>query len=195
MATRKGPATDRRVARTHDALRAALIALILERGWDQTSVQDVCDRANVGRSTFYEHFDNKEKLLVSGLGDLHDALRRQETTPGRPPAAAFGFTRGLIEHAYENQRLFRAVIGKRSGLTVQRHFRQLLIRLVGEDLATSGIPAPRRESVTHYIAGALFELLTWWVDSRCSLAPQELDAIFHELTQPVLCLPLRWAGR
>lgn len=96
-----------------------------------------------------------------------------------------GFARGLIEHAYENQRLFRAVIGKRSGLVVQRGFRQLLIELVEEDLTAGGIPLARREAAVHYIVGALFELLTWWVDSRSAIAPREHEAIFRELTTPV----------
>lgn len=130
--------TDRRVARTHGALRDSLMALIIERGWDQTSVQD------------------------------------------------FGFVRGLIEHAHGNQLLFRAVIGKRSGLVVQRHFRQLLIELVAEDLAGVDLPAVRCDAAAHYIAGVLFELLTWWIDSRSPLAPRDSEAIFRELTTPVL---------
>lgn len=184
--TTKNKTADRRVARTQGALRDALIALILERGWDETSVQDVCDRANVGRSTFYAHFANKEKLLTSGFGALRQALRAQARNPAGPRVADLGFARGLIEHAYENQRLFRAVIGKRSGLAVQRGFRQLLIELVEEDLGAGGVPVARREAAAHYIAGALFELLTWWVDSRNSLAPHELERILRELTTPVL---------
>ncbi len=186
MGTARRKATDRRVARTHGALHDALITLILERGWDETSVQNVCDRANVGRSTFYAHFASKEKLLMSGFAALRQALRSQERSASEPRAPGFGFARGLIEHVHENQRLFRAVIGKRSGLVVQRRFRQLLVGLVEEDLAAASIPAARREAAAHYIAGALFELLTWWIDSRSSLAPRELETIFHELTAPVI---------
>src|SRR5512139_3251865 len=66
--------TDRRVLRTRATLREALVRLILERGWDDISVQDVCDRANVGRSTFYSHFADKEELLLAGFDDLRKAL-------------------------------------------------------------------------------------------------------------------------
>ncbi|MEW5942743.1 MAG: TetR/AcrR family transcriptional regulator [Pseudomonadota bacterium] len=177
---------DRRVARTQGALREALIALILERGWDETSVQDVCDRANVGRSTFYTYFASKEKLLISGFAELRKALRALERSPTEPGAPLFGFIRGLIEHVGEHQRLFRAVIGKRSGIVIQRRFRQFLIDLVKEDLVAGGIPAARRDAAAHYIAGALFELLTWWVDSRSALAPHDLEAVFRDLTTPAL---------
>lgn len=61
------PKTNRRVQRTRRRLREALIALVLERGWERTTVQDVCDRADVGCSTFYLHFQSKEKLLTQAL--------------------------------------------------------------------------------------------------------------------------------
>ncbi|MBI2752103.1 MAG: TetR/AcrR family transcriptional regulator [Betaproteobacteria bacterium] len=184
--TRAGKTSDRRVARTHGALREALISLISERGWDAISVQDVCDRANIGRSTFYAHFASKEKLLISGFDELRRALRAQAGMASDARTWPFGFVRGLIEHAHENQRLFRAVIGKRSGLVVQRHFRHLLIELVAEELTDDGIAMIRRDAAAHYIAGALFELLNWWIDSRSPLAPSELEAMFRELTTPVL---------
>ena len=177
--------TDRRVERTHELLLDALIALILERGWDEITVQDVCDRANVGRSTFYMHFANKEKLLLSGFDALHRTLRAQ-VGASEARDRTFGFVRGLVEHVHESQRLFRAVVGKRSGLAVQRRFRQLLIQLTGEDLAVAGIVPKRREAATHFLAGALFELLTWWVDTRTPLAPREMEVLFLDLTKPVL---------
>src|SRR6478672_13286337 len=55
---------DRRPARTVSALRTALIELMLEKHYDTITVQDIIDRANVGRSTFYSHFRDKEDLLV-----------------------------------------------------------------------------------------------------------------------------------
>lgn len=52
----------------------------------------------------------------------------------------------------------------------------------------------RRAAGAHYLAGALFELLTWWIDTRSSLAPRELETIFHELTAPVYSV-LRGIGK
>lgn len=185
MAATKKKATDRRVARTYTALREALIELILERGWDEIGVQDICDRANVGRSTFYMHFSCKDKLLNSAFGDLRKELRAQEKLSDEQHAPVFGIAHGLVGHVHENKRLFRAVIGKRSSLVVQRRFRQLVIDLVEEGFAASDIPAARHAAAAHYIAGALFELLTWWVDSRSPLTPDELEKVFRELSTPV----------
>jgi len=183
----KLPSTaDRRVRRTRRALRDALIALILERGWDGFSVQDVCDRADVGRSTFYTHFADKEDLVGGGFEDLRRALRAQLAASGDAPARPLGFSRGLIEHAHEQQRLFRALIGKRSGQLVQKKFRELVLDLVREDLATTLAPGPRRDGASAFVAGAFVELLTWSLEAKSAMAPDEVDGLFHELAGPVL---------
>lgn len=175
---------DRRVQRTRRALRDALIELILKRGWEETSVQDVCDHADVGRSTFYVHFADKEDLLVSGFDELRKALRAHGAGASDP--RTLGFARGLIEHTYENRRLFRAVVGKRSGQVVQNRFRQLLITLVEEDLAKLMPAGPRLDASANYIAGALFQLVIWWHETRNPLEPDDVATIFEQLTTAVL---------
>lgn len=170
---RGGRTADRRVTRTRRQLRDALLALILERGWDDVSVQDVCDRADVGRSTFYTHFADKEELLLSGFDQLKAAMR--SLADGRTP---LGFARPLIEHAAENLRLFRALVGKRSGQAMQRRFRAIVIDLVTDDLAH--LPAgPKREAVAHALAGAFLELLLWWIEGRTTLTAADLAATFE----------------
>ncbi len=177
---------DRRVRRTRRALREALIALMLERGWDSVSVQDICDRAEVGRSTFYTHFADKEELLVGGFNDLRQTLRAglAQSSASRAPLR---FARGMIDHAHENQRLFRALVGKRSGQVVLRRFRELIVDLVREDLIvlheSSG---PTMGAAVHFIAGAFLELLTWWLDTRNSLQPSDVERLFLQMATPAI---------
>jgi AcrR family transcriptional regulator len=186
----KLPSTaDRRVQRTRRALRDALTALILERGWEGFSVQDVCDRADVGRSTFYTHFADKEELVGGALEDLGKALRAQLAGSGQ--AGPLPFSRGLIEHAHEQRRLFLAIVGKKSGHVVQRRFRELVLSLVREDLAGVLASGPRRDAVVAFVAGAFFELLTWSLEAKSAIAPAEVDALFHELVDPVLAAEAR----
>lgn len=181
----KPPNTDdRRVLRTRQALREALVALILERGWDEVSVQQVCDRANIGRSTFYTHFADKEELLIGTLDDLRKGLR--QLSPIQPGGRPLGFVRGVVEHAHEQRRLFRAVIGRRSGHVIQLRFRQVLLALVHEDLAAIGPSGPYLDAAARYVAGALAETLTWWVDTRNSFQAADVEKFFMDLTGPVL---------
>jgi AcrR family transcriptional regulator len=186
-------APDRRVQRTHRLLTEALVELILERGWDAVSVQELCERADVGRATFYTHFADKEDLLVGGLDALGAFIRKQAPiASGSKPLA---FARGIIDHAEEQRRLFRAVVGKRSGQIVQNHFRQLLIRLVREDLEYLAPGHPRLDVTVRYVAGAFFELLSFWLEARTELGPEELETEFHRLTQPVLAVLAESAPR
>ncbi|MBO0803611.1 MAG: TetR/AcrR family transcriptional regulator [Nocardiopsaceae bacterium] len=62
------PGTDRRVRRTRALLHQALIELILEKGYGRITVQDILDRADVGRSTFYSHYRDKDALLLDNGG-------------------------------------------------------------------------------------------------------------------------------
>jgi len=177
--------TDPRVQRSRQRLHAALVALILERGWDRVTVHAVCRRARVGRSTFYVHFADKEDLLIGGLDHVRDELRRQLRAT-RGPRPAFGFVRGLIRHADASRRLFRAVIGKRSGLAVQRRFREVVLALMHDELHDRAIASPDRNAVARFLAGAFVELLIGWVDGQSDASAGELEHQFVRLATPVV---------
>ena len=177
---------DRRSLRTRSALRDALLDLIVERGWDDIAVQDLCERANIGRSTFYTHYTNKDALLVGSLDDLRGYLRQARREGGAAgERATFGFALGLIEHAHEQRRLFRTLVGRRSGYVVQQRFREMVIKLVGEELPAGNAPGLPRTAAQRWIAGAFVELLGWWIEQRSPLPPPELAAMFESLAQPV----------
>jgi AcrR family transcriptional regulator len=175
---------DARTQRSRERLFQALVALILERGWDRVSVRAVCARAGVGRSTFYVHFADKEEALVGGLDLVRDAMKgRGRGTPERP----FGFVRELIDHADGSRRMFRAVIGKRAGLAVQRRFREVVRQLVMEELPAHRVPAAQQEVTARFLAGALVELLIGWLDERGGpRTATEVEEVFARLARPVL---------
>lgn len=180
-------AADRRVLRTRQALRDALVALLLERGWDALTVQDVCERANVGRSTFYVHFADKEELLISGFADLRAALRGGAARPRKDEARRpLAFTRGLLEHVSENRRLFRALVGKRSALVVQRQFRRTVLDLVKEDLELVSSRRVPLDAAAHYLTGALVEVITWWLEGHGDIPVDDVERMLETLSGAVL---------
>ena len=177
---------DRRSQRTRHALREALIQLIGERGWDAVAVQDLCERANVGRSTFYSHFPNKDALLLGGLEDLRAEIGRQarsQASSSRLSTSGFRFSLGLIEHAHQQRRVFRGLIGRRSGYVVQQRFREMVVRLVTDELPVSTGKLPRA-AVARALAAAFVELLAWWVEQRSPMPPAEPALRFDELSRP-----------
>jgi AcrR family transcriptional regulator len=181
---------DRRIQRTRRALRDALVALIAERGWDGFGVQELCDRADVARSTFYTHFADKEELVAGSFEDLRRAIRAQAAArPDRPGPLAF--SRGLLEHGREQRRIFLAIVGKRSGLFVYRKFRELVVDLVREDLEPTLPPGPQRSALVAFVAGGFLELLTWSLETRSPPSTEETDALFQAFVGPVLAAASR----
>src|SRR5215216_6649589 len=129
---------DRRVERTQRLLREALFSLILEKGFEALTVQEIIERADVGRATFYAHFDNKEDLLVSGLDRLLESLKGRQREAlargGGVDQMVFAFSRDLFAHAEEHRELFRAMVGKESGAAIQRLWHKMLLDLVRQDV-------------------------------------------------------------
>lgn len=181
---------DRRIERTEETLRQALVSLIRERGFEHLTVQDIIDRANVGRATFYAHFDNKDALLASGFDQLRDALRTAQRAAlartGPVEHRLFAFTREVFAHTDAHRDLFRMMVGRRSGAAVQRILHKLIGDLVRRDLEAVADRLPEnapREALVQFMTGALFGLLMWWVEGkRRPMDVDEVNALFRRLT-------------
>lgn len=185
---------DRRVQRTQQLLREALFSLIQEKGFENLSVQDIIDRANVGRATFYAHFDNKEDLLLSGFDALRASLRRRQrdafSSQSSIDERVFAYSRDLLSHVHEYRHLFRAMSGKRSGAAVQTVLHRLTIDLVRDDLRamTDGLDSARaiNDAVVEFIAGGLFGLMMWWLSGKARLTVEELNTLFRRFAIPAV---------
>jgi len=189
---------DRRVQRTRQALLNALLALVREKGFEALSVQDIIDRANVGRATFYAHFENKDDLLLSGLEDFRTAIKDHQRRLLQEAAGsgerAFLFSHELFDHVNAHRDVFGAMVGKHSGAVVQRVFQKILVELVREEVRAMG---PREgddsmpvEAVVQHIAGGLWGLLSWWIDARRRPSVEDVSKVFQRLaTSAVNALP------
>src|SRR5436309_12705433 len=135
----KAKKMDRRVQRTRQLLQDALIAMVIEKGYDATTVQDITVRAKVGRAPFYAHFPDKQTLLTSRLEDLRGLLtERRRQAPGTR-----GVSLAMLEHARRHLPLYRAIVGRESGaFSVQRIHRTLadLAELALKALGLTGAP-------------------------------------------------------
>jgi AcrR family transcriptional regulator len=190
---------DRRVQRTQQLLRGALLSLIQEKGFEALTVQDIIDRANVGRATFYAHFDNKDDLLISGFEGLRTSLKERQrealSRGGGVDERVFAFSYELFAHANDHRDVFRAMVGKQSGAAVQQLLHKVAVDLVRADVkaivsrsAGNGIPT---EALVQFIAGGLFGLLMWWMDGRMRLSVEQVNAIFRGLAIPAMKAALR----
>ena len=186
--------TDRRVRRTQQLLEQALLSLIKEKAFESISVQEIIDRANVGRATFYEHYDNKEDLLQSGFDGLEARLKERQREAlacgSNLDERLFAFSHELLAHAYEHRDVFPAMVGKRGGAVIQHVLRKLLVGLVREDVKSGtpkeGANSVPAEAIVQFLANGLFGLLVWWLNGRMRLSVEDVNAIFRQLAVPAV---------
>lgn len=188
---------DRRVQRTRALLLSALLDLLVERGYEELSVQDIVDRANVGRSTFYTHFLDKRELLLSGVEQLQTLVAGQHAGgDGAAPQREqlLRFSRPLLLHIEGNMRFCRALLGPRGGAVVEPHFQRMLGDLVRAELRVcvpaGATPVVPLDAVVPYIVSAFIGLLRWWMEQPNRSSAEELDRQFRALALPALAAAL-----
>lgn len=180
-----GVTTDRRVRRTRHLLIEALIQLIIERGYEELSVQEILDRADVGRSTFYAHFRDKDDLLYATFERLRTVLGLPAAGDPLPDLATLSLT--LFRHTDGQGALYRAMAGRPSGARLILFVHELLSEYVQRHLAHRGaeMPVPVEVAAQYYVS-ALLGLLTWWLDAPRGYSAEEMDAMFRRLVEPTL---------
>ena len=182
-----GARPDRRVARSRRALKEALTDLILEQGYESVTVQDVIDRADVGRSTFYAHFLDKDDLLMAILADLE--MPAPDASRWTPDDPAFGWTLELFRHFGSGKRLFKAVASSQSGALARRETTRRLEDLARAELsrlqAGRKLDAFRLETVVRFLVGTFIGFMDWWMrEENEHLPAEQVDHTYRSLVLP-----------
>jgi AcrR family transcriptional regulator len=175
---------DVRVRRTHERLGSALVALIQEKSIDDVTVQEVLDRASVGRSTFYLHFRDKNDLLLSQLEKFLEtmstalSLRKEKSHRVVP-------VKEMFAHIGGQNKIYRALAdsGRLNDFfdLAQGYF----ARGIEQRLVESGrlLKLPQRElgARAYALAGSLLSLLRWWLARGGKESPHAMDELFHRM--------------
>jgi len=167
---RPQPTADRRVRKTQQALLGSFSQLVLGRHYDEIQVGDIAAGADVGRSTFYEHYRGKDDLLVQSMAGMLDVLARATCEPADDPALTH-----VLGHFFENRRYGRYLL---AGPPSQHVFPLLVRELadrIEERLASTPTRLPRRLAAIRTANGTLAVLRTWLAgEPECT--PEELAA-------------------
>ncbi|HEU4508533.1 MAG TPA: TetR/AcrR family transcriptional regulator [Pyrinomonadaceae bacterium] len=176
--------TDARVKRTRDALGDALIALMQEKPFETITVQEVLDRAQVSRSTFYTHYSDKDDLLMSDAEEFFEALSTALSARGEKSDRVFP-VREFFAHLSDVQPFFKALVksGKfQENMELARgHFARGIERRLSELPRGKSIPPKELPAIAFAHAGALLSLITWWIDRGMRESPAEMDELFHRI--------------
>jgi len=182
--------TDARVRRTRDALGDALVALMQEKPFETITVQDVLDRAQVSRSTFYSHYSDKDDLLMSDAEEFFESISMALSAHGDKSDRVFP-VQEFFTHLSDVQPFFKALVksGKyQENMELARgHFARGIERRLSELPRAKSIPPNQLPAIAFTHAGALLSLLTWWLDRGMRESPAEMDELFHRMVWNGVC--------
>ncbi len=177
MKAKDEKAVDRRVQKTKKYLTQALIDLILEKGYEKVTIQDIIDRANIGRSTFYTHYESKEQLLFDGHNNLNIPIFSYDScSDKRTGEITF---ENLFDHVAQNQRLAKAMLGKNSGNMILEFYRKNLASMILEQYSKYYGKSKAEQQMLRYLSdassSAVFSLLQSWVEDGMPFTPQNMS--------------------
>ena len=193
---------DRRVRKTRKALREAMQVLMSEKGYDQVTIEELTEKADIGRTTFYLHYSAKQDLLLEQFDELLGQLVEQlsdiplsswtqqglvlpmEDHPGRPICMIF-------HHAADNEELYRLVLHGEGVDQASQRLQEMMTRAVtsffdpklGDSSETVRLQFPV-ELFGNYFAGALLGMIKWWLDEDMPYEPEEMEEIFFHMFLP-----------
>jgi AcrR family transcriptional regulator len=195
--------TDRRVHRTRELLQKALIELIGEKGYDAITIQDIVDRANIGRTTFYLHYHSKDELFISCheamvskflIAPLHLLSREELLSPDAPQGL-----KSAYQHLEDSRAMIYAIFQGKDSLLIMRQMRDWNAREIETNLRTVFAEAESTipwDVLANYLAGAQIALMHWWLEKRQPHTLENLAQTFHRLQRAVIldAFGLRVAG-
>jgi AcrR family transcriptional regulator len=173
---------DRRVLNTRNKLGDALVELMQEKSFDEITVQDVLDRAGVGRSTFYAHYSDKQDLFMS---DVEDFFRLMSTLLTRTKASRERIVpmREFLSHMADVGEFHAALVTSGKLRDVFELGQGFFVRSIKERLLLADVKMQSAEldAYAEAMAGAMFSQMMWWIDHKNLLSPEAMDALFHRM--------------
>ena len=170
---------DRRIARTRSLLQEALFKLTVDKGYAAVTVEDICREADVGRSTFYTHYPDKDCLRKATIDEHMKAMiARADDSP--PNARGFAFSGPAFRHALAAREMHRSLIGgKKPEMPEEIH--DWISGQVRRELASFGVEGRALEVTTCFVVGAFTEIMRWWLDEETNLSPADINQLFQRL--------------
>ena len=171
--------------RTRKQLQDAMLELVLEKGFDSIVIQEVTDRADLGRGTFYFHFDSKEDILWSIVEDRIHLTEKTvaESFDGILPEKPeyYGYL-NVFRHVEQNREVYRLLVSGKGSQAVADRARQYLVEETIRDIENfglyNGIGQPP-EITAQIVVGLLFSLVYWWIETPNEYSVEDMAAILY----------------
>jgi len=183
---------DSRIIRTRKALRTSLYELILERGYDDISIQHITDHADLGRATFYLHYKDKDDLLLDLMQKISDdffqTLPKEEKAEN--PYLNESALKRMFDYAEEYYDFYRVTIREKGGVVGIRY----LMQIMREQISKTFLEMDERKIETlytrdlieNYVTGALFMIVFWWLDNEMPIPTEDMARMLLKTNRAAL---------
>ena len=182
---------DRRIGKTRNAIFTALNELLREKRFEKITVQEIIDRADVGRATFYAHFPTKDDVLIGYVeaffesfnGQLNEHIGQDGASEMLPVAA-------LFIHVKDNKKTISGMFESESGVVLINKFKEYwfdkLKPIIEAHYLKEQPPKVPTDMLTNHVINTFFGLITFWLQNGMEHSPEQMEQYFYELVYPVL---------
>lgn len=165
-------------------------ALMIEKGYGKITVQDILKRANIGRTTFYAHFTNKEDVLRASTERLRDSLIRAvaHDQTAKTKQSRLAFSLHFFKHIISHHKLYDDMVGRDDFFMLERYILRILTTLVSAELleaSDNNEQHLKRELIIQHIVGAIWASSKWWLE-RKQLSAEDVNDSFQKMVLPGL---------
>ena len=179
---------ERRRLQTRNLLIQTALQLILEKGYEATSIQDITDRADLGRGTFYIHFRDKEELVWSAFQEMFQKMEQdahQRLDRRIPQVEYFGLL-NIFHHADENRNLYRVMFGKQGSARLTARVQDYLVKVFLVDIGNMPEPTDLYFNIPHEVeaqmlAGLISRLLFWWLETPANYTAEQIATMTYQM--------------
>ncbi|KUK46600.1 MAG: Transcriptional regulator, TetR family [Anaerolinea thermophila] len=177
--------TDRRSERSRRLITSALLDLLTVKRFNEITIQEITDQANVGRATFYLHYRNKEECLIQVLTSGFDSLVNEIEQMNMGKERDFvDILEKIFQFTTQNRKLYMALLSDNPHANimadVQKYIREKMVRAIP---ISKRLDPPLRDAITTNLTGALIAMVLWWLREDPAFTSRQIAEIFVNMAQ------------
>lgn len=178
---------DRRQQKSKDAIFKAFSTLLETKRYNNLTVQDIIDEANIGRSTFYAHFETKDELLKAMCTEIFNHVFSNKLFTEKTHDFSVGNNgieaklTHILHHLKDNERNLVGILTCESGELFMGYFKGYLTEMFSKYLNEIHVNAPA-DFVLNHLVGGFTESVKWWLDNKMKYTPEEIARFYIEVS-------------
>lgn len=184
---------NRQQNKTRKAIFNAFTELLSKKKYNKITVQDILDLADIGRSTFYSHFETKDDLLKEICKEVFEHIfssdlniecnKKFENEKNNPKIVI----KHILYHLKENKKNLTAILSCESSYLFINYFKEYILKIIDSYILIEkkqyNIPI---DFLKNHIALSFIETVKWWIKDQMIQSPEEITEYFSNIIMPII---------